>query len=171
VAPAIAAAVIVLLALVPANHHVATTLQAGLTGVVLYVLINGMVGFLERRETAGGTKSGVSALVAFLYLMIIDASFSFDSVLGAFAISNSLIFIVVGLGVGAIWVRSLTVMMVRHKTLDTYIYLEHGAHYAILVLALALLVGIIHEVPDMITGLVGIAIIIAAFFSSPRKLR
>src|SRR5688500_20331805 len=42
-------------------------------------------------------------------------------------------------GVGAIWVRSLTVYMVRKGTLDTYKYLEHGAHYAVFVLAAAML--------------------------------
>jgi len=43
------------------------------------------------------------------------------------------------LGVGALWVRSLTVFMVRRGTLNEYIYLEHGAHYTVAVLAFVLL--------------------------------
>ncbi len=96
--------------------------------------------------------TGWSAFGAFMYLQVLDASFSFDGVLGAFAITDKVLLIALGLGVGALWVRSLTVFMVRRGTLNVYKYLEHGAHYAILVLAIALLASIFYEIPDAITG-------------------
>jgi uncharacterized protein len=87
-------------------------------------------------------------------------------VLGAFAITDQVLLIVLGLGVGAIWVRSLTVYLVRKGTLKSYKYLEHGAHYAIFVLAVALLASLFISVPDAITGIVGIGVILASLVSS-----
>ena len=52
-----------------------------------------------------------------------------------------------GLGIGAYFVRSITVYLVRQKTLDALRYLEHGAHWAILGLGLSMLMGILFHVP------------------------
>jgi hypothetical protein len=104
-------------------------------------------------------------------LQLLDASFSFDGVLGAFAITDKVLLIALGLGVGAIWVRSITVFLVRKGTLGDYVYLEHGAHYAILVLAAALLISIFVEVPDAITGIVGLGVIGASYISSREALK
>ena len=82
----------------------------------------------------------------FLYLEVLDASFSFDGVIGAFAITNDIVLMALGLGIGAMYVRSLTVYLVRQGTLDDYVYLEHGAHYAIG--ALAVHPARHHPVPD-----------------------
>ena len=95
----------------------------------------------------------------FMYLELLDASFSLDGVLGAFAITSDVVLIVAGLGVGAVWVRSLTVFMVRRGTLEAYKYLEHGAHYAIAVLAVAMLLSAVYHIPEAITGLLGILLI------------
>ena len=76
----------------------------------------------------GAAKGGLGA---FLYLEVLDASFSFDGVIGAFAISSDIFIIALGLGIGAFWVRSLTIYMVDKGTLDEYRYLEHGAMWAI----------------------------------------
>ena len=89
----------------------------------------------------------------FLYLEVLDASFSFDGVIGAFAITNDIVLMALGLGIGAMYVRSLTVYLVRQGTLDDYVYLEHGAHYAIGALAVILLVTIQYEINEIITGL------------------
>jgi hypothetical protein len=102
----------------------------------------------------------------FLYLEVIDASFSFDGVIGAFAISNDIFEIALGLGIGAMYIRSLTVFLVRKGTLDDYVYLEHGAHYAIGALAVILLVTIKYDVSEVITGLVGVVLIAASYWSS-----
>ena len=83
--------------------------------------------------------AGKAAFFMFLYLEVLDASFSFDGVIGAFAITNDIVLMALGLGIGAMYVRSLTVYLVRQGTLDDYVYLEHGAHYAIGALAVILL--------------------------------
>ena len=74
-----------------------------------------------------------------------------------------------GLGIGAMYVRSLTVYLVRQGTLDDYVYLEHGAHYAIGALAVILLVTIQYEINEIITGLVGVVLIAWSFWSSVRR--
>lgn len=109
-----------------------------------------------------------AAFFTFLYLEVLDASFSFDGVIGAFAVTNDIVLMALGLGIGAMYVRSLTVYLVRQGTLDDYVYLEHGAHYAIGALAAVLLVSIRYEVNDIVTGLIGVTLIGAAFWSSVR---
>ena len=169
--PLVAAVIIGLLSVLPGGGLL--VLRVGLLGVFGYTLINGFIVVLGK--LSGGAKGtaqyiGWGAFLAFVYLQILDASFSFDGVLGAFAITDKVILIALGLGVGALWVRSLTVFMVKHGTLDEYIYLEHGAHYAILVLAAALLLSVFIEVPDAITGMVGLGLIGASFQAS-RQVR
>ena len=97
---------------------------------------------------------------------MLDATFSFDSVLGAFAVTADVILIAIGLGVGALWVRSLTVFMVRRGTLGNYLYIEHGAHYTIFALAMILFASLFINVPEVITGVAGIGIIISSIIAS-----
>jgi hypothetical protein len=115
--------------------------------------------------------AGRAAFFLFLYLEALDASFSFDGVIGAFAITQDIFIIATGLGVGAMYIRSITVYLVRKGTLRDYVYLEHGAHWAIGALAVILLVTIRHEVPEIVTGLVGVGFIGAAFISSLARNR
>nr|WP_240188832.1 DUF475 domain-containing protein [Nakamurella flavida] len=114
--------------------------------------------------------TGKAGFFLFLYLEVLDASFSFDGVIGAFAITSDPIIIALGLGlIGAMFVRSLTVFLVRKGTLAEYVYLEHGAHWAIGALAAILMVSIGVHVNEIITGLLGVAFIGAAFLSSVRR--
>jgi hypothetical protein len=134
-------------------------------------------------RAAGNTKSnggpselakasGKAGFFLFLYLEVLDAAFSFDGVIGAFAITTDPILIALGLGlIGAMFVRSLTVFLVRKGTLQDYVYLEHGAHWAIGALAAILLVGIGFHVNEIVTGLIGVAFIGAAFLSSVLRNR
>jgi hypothetical protein len=115
--------------------------------------------------------AGKAALFLFIYLEVIDASFSFDGVVGAFAISQNIFIIAAGLGIGAMYIRSLTVYLVRRGTLQEYIYLEHGAHYAIGALAVILAITIETDVPEVITGLIGVGFIGVALLSSIRQRR
>jgi uncharacterized protein len=173
-----------------------TVLLSGLGGLVTYLVVGGVSGFFEERleedededdEAADGDEpppvpapagrsgatvaqavglAGKAAFFMFLYLEIIDASFSFDGVVGAFAISNNIFQIALGLGIGAMYIRSLTVFLVRKGTLDDYVYLEHGAHYAIGALAVILLITIKYSVSEVVTGLVGVVLIGASYWSS-----
>lgn len=130
----------------------------------------------ERSARQGGPSpltvaTGKAAFFLFLYLEVLDASFSFDGVIGAFAISQDIFIIATGLGVGALYIRSLTVYLVRQGTLNDYVYLEHGAHWAIGALAVLLLLTIRYEIPEVVTGLIGVGFIIAAFIGSVMRNR
>ncbi|MFJ6070657.1 DUF475 domain-containing protein [Streptomyces sp. NPDC093065] len=168
-----------------------TVLLAGIAGLITYMVVGGLSGFFEQRleneeereheaqEAAqrSGRRdtpvklAGKAAFFMFLYLEVLDASFSFDGVIGAFAITNDIVLMALGLGIGAMYVRSLTVYLVRQGTLDDYVYLEHGAHYAIGALSVILLVTIQYQINEIITGLVGVVLIGASFWSSVRRNR
>ncbi len=173
-APAITLGVVVLAALLPMNHEKTATLIAGVLGIVVYSVIHGLTtlfGRSQEKRMKGATYVGLAAFTSFLYLEVLDATFSFDSVLGAFAVTQDVLLIALGLGVGAFWVRSLTIFMVRRGTLGNYLYIEHGAHYTIGILACILFVSIIVDVPEVITGLTGIGIIVASVIASRQALQ
>ncbi|MEV5125352.1 DUF475 domain-containing protein [Streptomyces decoyicus] len=170
-----------------AGDKSATVLLSGVAGLITYLVVAGISGYFEDKledededeegeePAAAPAKKGNGAVVGlagkaaffmFLYLEVIDASFSFDGVISAFAITNDIFEMALGLGIGAMYIRSLTVFLVRKGTLDDYVYLEHGAHYAIGALAVILLVTIKYEIPEVITGLVGVALIGLSFASS-----
>ena len=147
-----------------------SVLTSGLIGIVVYLTIDGVTHWLEKHEeqrakALSATVKG-GGLIAFLYLELIDASFSLDGVLGAFALSQDIVIITIGLSIGAMFVRSLTLLLVEQKTLAKYIYLEHGAHWAIGALALIMFMSTTVEVPEVVTGLIGLAFIVAALISS-----
>jgi uncharacterized protein len=182
------------------EDKVVSVLMSGVFGMITYILVNGLGGLLEEHEVTGhdededdsgsqllpdparevtparangqlALKVGKAAFVSFLYLEVLDASFSFDGVIGAFAITSDPIIIAIGLGVGAMYIRSLTVYLVRKGTLAEYVYLEHGALWAIGSLAVLLLLTIKYEIPEVVTGLIGVGFIAAALLSSVRRNR
>jgi hypothetical protein len=102
---------------------------------------------------------------------VLDASFSFDGVIGAFAITNDVVIIMLGLAIGAMFVRSLTVYLVERGTLDEFVFLEHGAHYAIGILALIMFASVKYEIAEWFTGLSGVAFIAVSLWSSIRYKR
>jgi hypothetical protein len=140
-------------------------LVAGIFGLVTFILVDGIGAAMQVDEDAMKNVHRASA-ASFLYLEVLDASFSFDGVIGAFALTNNLFIIAIGLGIGAMFVRSLTVMLVERGTLEAYRYLEHGAFWAIGALALLMLVGTVVDVPEAITGLIGAAFIGLSIWSS-----
>ncbi|MBP3821163.1 DUF475 domain-containing protein [bacterium] len=148
-----------------------SVILAGIAGIITYLSIEGVSSFLEKREESRLSKCTsntikCSGLISFLYLELIDASFSLDGVLGAFALSNDIIIISIGLGIGAMFVRSLTLVIVKTKTLAKFIYLEHGAHWAIGALAIVMLISTVKSVPEVVTGLIGFVLIISSLISS-----
>lgn len=172
-APAVVVLILLGLAVLPVNTHGSETVVAGLLGGGTYVLIQSLSGLFARMRGSKvtGHQTGAAALMSLLYLEVLDASFSFDGVIGAFAITSDVVLIAAGLGIGALWVRSLTVYMVRRRMLGRYIYIEHGAHYTVLVLALILLASVIWSISDYIPGLVGIGIIGASVAASLQERR
>lgn len=150
--------------LVPADQL--RFLTAGIGGLVTYIAVDGVAALLSPADVTGAvTRSGAAG---FLYLEVLDASFSFDGVIGAFALSNNLFVIAIGLGIGAMFVRSLTIMLVERGTLTAYRYLQHGAFYAIVALATIMFLGTVVHIPEVVTGLIGAGFIAFAFVSSVR---
>lgn len=143
-----------------------SVLISGLLGVLTYIMIDIVCKVLEgfdSNDTNTIVKGGIGG---FIYLEILDASFSLDGVIGAFAITNDVVIIMIGLAIGALFVRNLTIVMVEKGTLDAYKYLEHGAHYAIGALAIIMLLSITYHVPEILTGLIGIGFIVIAVLHS-----
>ncbi|MGZ3183571.1 MAG: DUF475 domain-containing protein [Telluria sp.] len=153
----------------PARQMV--VLMSGLWGILIYIGVDMVSSLLEKEEEGGGNVGEMvkrGGIGAFLYLEVLDASFSFDGVIGAFAITTDVVVIMLGLAIGAMFVRSLTVFLVKKGTLDEFVYLEHGAHYAIGILALIMLASMKFHIPELFTGLVGVAFIVASLWSSIR---
>ncbi len=139
-------------------------ITSGLIGLLAYLIIHSLDKLfnsdsIERKVKEGVKQTFKAGLLGFIYLEIIDASFSLDGVIGAFAITQDIILIAVGLGIGALFVRSITIHMIRKDVMGKYQYLDHGAHYAIGVLAVIMLSSIKYDVPEVIVGMTGITII------------
>lgn len=144
---------------------------AGVWGVVVFILVKGLAALLGGDDEAVHTQVVKQGVAGFLYLEVLDASFSFDGVVGAFAMTHDLVIIALGLGTGAMFVRSFTLLLVERGTLDTYRYLEHGAFWAVGALAAIMLGGVEYHIPEAITGLLGAALIVWALGSSVRANR
>jgi hypothetical protein len=154
----------------------ASVMIAGVIGLVLQLLSTSLSEAFGDEEQAGARLAAGGGLVSLLYLELLDASFSLDGTIGAFAITSNLGLILTGLGLGALFIRSLTLLLSREKALDQLVYLEHGAHYAIGALGLLMLAGIwLHEhrieVPEWVTGLVGLMLLALSFWDSMRHRR
>lgn len=148
-----------------------SVLVFGLQGIIIYLGVKGLSSFLESNNSMAGEVIKKGSIGGFLYLEILDASFSFDGVIGSFAITKDIVIIMLGLGIGAIFVRSITIYLVDKGTLDNYIYLEHGAHYAIGALAIIMLLSIKFHIPEVVTGLIGVFFIVLSIISSIRYKR
>ncbi|KHL25958.1 membrane protein [Croceibacterium mercuriale] len=150
-----------------------TFLVAGILGLVTFIAVEGISAILElqeeKKKLAGAAMR--SGLGGFIYLNILDASFSFDGVIGAFALSNNMIIIALGLSIGAMFVRSMTIHLVEQGTLAEYRYLEHGAFWAIIVLGGIMLLSARFHIPETITGLIGAVLIGLSLLWSMRHNR
>ncbi len=150
-----------LISLALPDDEALTFLIAGMMGIITFIAVEGVSKWLEfheeKRRLAGvAVRSGLGG---FLYLNVLDASFSFDGVIGAFALSNNMIVIALGLSIGAFFVRSMTIHLVRKGTLAQYRFLEHGAFWAIIALGLIMLLSAKVHIPETVTGLIGATLI------------
>ena len=150
------------------GHELAPFLTSAVMGLLTFTLVDGLGTYLD--DIAGktaeiGAKGGLGA---FLYLEVLDASFSFDGVIGAFALTTNILLIAIGLGIGAMYVRSMTIMLVEKGTLAEFRYLEHGAFYSIFALSIVMFMQSLFHVHELITGGVGMALIGLAFYASIR---
>lgn len=152
--------------IVPSAEQVAF-IFACIAGLVCHELVHGVADLLEAKEehdlAAGVVKGGI---MSFLYLEVLDASFSFDGVIGAFVLTNNIFLIAAGLGIGAMFVRSLTILFVEKNTLSEFKYLEHGAFWSILVLAGIMFASIKLHIPEWVTGGLSVFFIGSALIGS-----
>lgn len=143
-------------------------LTSAIMGLLVFMLVDGLGTYLDQiagKTAEIGAKGGLGA---FLYLEVLDASFSFDGVIGAFALTTNILLIAIGLGIGAMYVRSMTIMLVERGSLAEFRYLEHGAFYSILALSIVMFVQSLVHVHELITGGIGMALIGLAFYASIR---
>lgn len=164
---AIVLALILIFAGMLDGAEAATFFHAAIYGLLTFLLVEVLAGMLDAADEAmsAAARGGVGA---FVYLEVLDASFSFDGVIGAFALTQNLFVIAIGLGIGAMYVRSMTIMLVDRQTLAEYRYLEHGAFWAILILAVIMYAQALMHVPEVVTGLAGAALIGVSLWSSIR---
>ena len=150
-----------------------TFIVSGMLGIVAFIAVEAIGTILEMREEAQKAAGALvrSGLGGFLYLNVLDASFSFDGVIGAFALSNNMVIIALGLSIGAMFVRSMTIMLVQKGTLAEYRYLEHGAFWAIIALGGIMLASARFHIPESVTGLIGAALIGLSLWWSIRHRR
>jgi uncharacterized protein len=162
-----------LISLMLPEEEALTFLVAGMLGIVTFIAVEAIGTILELKEQAREVAGAAvrSGLGGFLYLNVLDASFSFDGVIGAFALSNNMIVIALGLSIGAMFVRSMTIMLVQKGTLSEYRYLEHGAFWAIIALGAIMLLSARFYIPETITGLIGAVLIGLSLWWSIRHNR
>jgi hypothetical protein len=107
----------------------------------------------QREEQLRSGESNLSDISKILYLEVIDASFSIDGVLGAFAFTLSVPLILIGNGLGALILRQLTVANIDR--IKKYAYLKNGAMYAIFLLgSIMLLESFRFHIPAWVSPIV-----------------
>ncbi len=153
------------------GHYRAGFLFSSVMGLLVFTMVDGLGNFLDQSNKSGTGLAASGGLGAFLYLEVLDASFSFDGVIGAFALTSNILLIAIGLGVGAMYVRSMTIMLVEKGTLQQFRYLEHGAFYSIFALSLIMFMQSLMHIPETLTGGIGVLLIGLALFSSIRHNR
>ena len=122
----------------------------------------------EKRMLEGSSK--MSDLSKIFYLEVIDATFSIDGILGAFAFTFVLPMILIGNGIGALVVRQLTVMNI--DKVKKYKYLKNGAMYSIFALGMIMVLHSFHiNIPSWISPVVTFAIVGAFFYKSYKEIK
>ena len=137
-------------------------------GSTLFFLTHGFKENAEKVERQIENKSGSSTDTSkIFYLMVIDATFSLDGVLGAFAFTLSVPLILLGNGIGAIVVRQVAVSNIER--IKKYVFLKNGAMYSILILgAVMLLESFGYDIPSWVSP-IATAFIVVYFFLKSRS--
>ncbi|MBI4146249.1 DUF475 domain-containing protein [Candidatus Woesearchaeota archaeon] len=115
-------------------------------------------------------KGSLSDISKIMYLEAIDATFSIDGVLGAFAFTFSLPLILLGNGLGAIAVRQLTVGNIER--VKKYKYLKNGAMYSILFLGSFMVAEAFGaHIPVWGSPAITVGVLVFFFWKSVRELK
>lgn len=162
-------AVIVWFALRPRQHPLLAF--GAVVGSTAFFITHGFKQNAEHaeREMIAG-KGRLSDLSKIFYLEVIDATFSIDGVLGAFAFTLSVPLILLGNGLGAIAVRQLTISNIER--VRKYVYLKNGAMYSVFFLgAIMLLDAFGIHVPSWVSPTVTFVAVGYFFVKSALRLR
>lgn len=148
-----------------AFQHQNPVLEFGaVVGSTAFFIIHGFRTYAEEQE-AKLLSGGMSDFAKIAYLEVLDASFSIDGVIGAFAFTFAIPLILIGNGLGAIVLRQLTISNIER--IKKYRYLKNGAMYSILVLGVIMLLhsfGV--EVPEWVSPIATFASVGYFFFKS-----
>lgn len=110
---------------------------SAVVGSTAFFITHGFKEHAEKKERDILQGTGMSDVSKVMYLEVIDATFSIDGVVGAFAFTLSVPLILIGNGIGAFVVREMTLRNV--KNVKKYVFLKNGAMYSILVLGTVML--------------------------------
>lgn len=126
-------------------------------GSTAFFIVHGFRQNAERAEEQ--MKSGdMSDLSKIFYLEVIDATFSIDGVVGAFAFTMAVPLILIGNGLGAFIVRELTIRNVEN--IKKYLYLKNGAMYSIFCLGVIMILdGFGVHIPFWVSPVITFAIV------------
>lgn len=145
------------------GKYVVNVLVAGIIGVIIFEMVHALSVFLDKMSKSVLLSGG---LAGFIYLNVLDSTFSLDGVVGALAISNNIVIISLGLAIGAIFVRSLTIFTADYNIVAKFKYIEHGAYWSILLLGIMMFVSVLISIDGLIIAAVSIGIIAVAFVHS-----
>ncbi len=137
-------------------------------GSTCFFLVHGFQENAEKEERELIHKGDISDTSKLFYLTIIDATFSLDGVLGAFAFTLSIPLILIGSGLGAVVVRQLTVS--NMTKVKKYIFLKNGAMYSIFFLSLIMILNsFAFHIPSFISPVMTLLIVGSFFYKSTQS--
>lgn len=165
------AAIILFLICYAASQINALLAVAAVGGSGIFFIMQGFRLFADKKsaelEAGTSTKSDISKL---MLLEVIDATFSIDGVIGAFAFTMSVPRILIGNGIGAVIVRELTVRNIDN--IRKYAYLKNGAMYSICTLGLIMCgEGFGLDIPIWFAPLLTIGIVATFFWLSLQRIK
>lgn len=139
-------------------------------GSSAFFITHGFKEQAQKAEVALKESTGMSDMSKNLYLIVLDATFSIDGVIGAFAFTMSVPLILLGNGLGAYVVREMTIRGV--DKIRNYPYLKNGAMYSIAFLGAIMLIDAYGlHVPEYIAPVITIAIIGYFFWKSVKAAK
>ncbi|MBI4170279.1 MAG: DUF475 domain-containing protein [Candidatus Aenigmarchaeota archaeon] len=138
-------------------------------GSTAFFIVHGFKENAAKHEQELMGKAGMSDWSKILYLEVIDATFSIDGVIGAFAFTLAVPLILIGNGVGAIAVRQITISNIER--VKRYKYLKNGAMYSIFILGWVMVANAFGvHIPEWLSPIATFAIIGWFFWKSKREL-
>jgi hypothetical protein len=138
-------------------------------GSTAFFIVHGFKQNAEVREKELMGESSMSDWSKILYLEVIDATFSIDGVIGAFAFTLSVPLIIIGNGIGAFVVRELTIRNI--ETVKRLIYLKNGAMYSIFFLGIIMVLDSFgYHIPNWVSPVMTITIVGYFFYKSKKCL-